>query len=332
MEENIRDRKKWFTLYVKWSKRMIYTLTLNPALDRTLIVENLRFEDANRVKQELRYAGGKGIDVSRVINELGSESIALGFVGGYDGMELEGRLINEGINCDFVKIAEETRINVFIKKEKEGKRTSLHAKGPEISPSELATLYNKIKNLKPSPSWFIMSGSLPLGLSDNIYAQFTNLMRNKGIKVFLDSDGIPFKKGIKAIPFAIKPNLFELERLSGKKFKSRKEMITFGKKLVEKGIGFVLISAAEKGILLISKDTILKATPPKVKVKSTIGAGDASVAGFIYAYEKKMSISDCLRMAVSCGTATALTPGTALCRKKDVKKIIKKCKVKELEL
>lgn len=310
---------------------MIYTLTLNPALDRTLLVENLKFEDANRVKKELRYAGGKGIDVSRVINELGGNSIALGFVGGYDGMELEGRLINEGINCDFVKIAEETRINIFIENKNGGKRTSLHARGPEVSPSELALLYNKIKNLVPKPSWFVMSGSLPLGLSNNIYAQFTHLMRNNGAKVFLDSDGLPLKKGITAIPFAIKPNLFELERLAGKKFKSTKEMVTFGEKLVAKGIRFVLISMGEKGMLLISENMTLKATPPKAKVKSTIGAGDASVAGFIYSYEKKMPIGDCLKMAVACGTATVLTPGTALCQREDVNKIIKKCKVENLK-
>lgn len=310
---------------------MIYTLTLNPALDRTLIVENIKFEDANRVIKELRYSGGKGIDVSRVIHELEGESIALGFIGGYDGMELEGRLINEGINCDFVKIAEETRINIFIKNGKSGKQTSLHAKGPEVSPSELSILYNKIKNLTPSPSWFVMSGSLPLGLSDNIYAQFTRLMKGKGVKVFLDADGGPLKMGIKAVPFAIKPNLFELERLKGKKFRNREEILNYGNKLVEKGIKFVLISMAEKGILLFSKETLLKATPPKVKVKSAIGAGDASVAGFIHAYEKNMSISDCLRMSIACGTATALTPGTALCRKEDVKKIIMKCKIEKIK-
>jgi 6-phosphofructokinase 2 len=309
---------------------MIYTLTLNPALDRTLLVKDLKFEDANRVQKELRYAGGKGIDVSRVINELGGESIALGFVGGYDGMELEGRLINEGINCDFVKIAEETRINVFIKNESGGKRTSLHAKGPEVSPSELAILYNKVKDLHPPPSWFVMSGSLPLGISNNIYAQFTRLIKNSGANVFLDSDGVPLKKGIEAIPFAIKPNTFELERLSGKKLQKKKDIISFGKKLVARGITLVLISMAEKGILLVSEERVLKATPPKVNERSTIGAGDAAVAGFIYAFERKMSLEDCLKMSIACGTATVLTPGTALCKKDEVKKILRECKVEEI--
>ena len=309
---------------------MIYTLTLNPALDRTLIVTELRFEDANRVQKEYRYAGGKGIDVSRVINELGGDSITLGFIGGYDGIELEGRLINEGINCDFIRISEETRINIFIEEEQTGKRTSLHAKGPEVSPSELATLYNKIKNLTPKPSWFVMSGSLPLGISNNIYAQFTHLMRNSGAKVFLDSDGLPLKKGIEAIPFAVKPNLFELERLAKKKFRSIKQIVLFGKKLITKGIRYVLISLAEEGMVLISEQEILKAIPPQVKVESTIGAGDASVAGFIHSYEEGMSIDKCLKTAVACGTATVLTPGTALCKKKDVEKIIEKCSIEKL--
>ncbi|TET18560.1 MAG: 1-phosphofructokinase [Candidatus Cloacimonadota bacterium] len=311
---------------------MIYTLTLNPALDRTLIVENLSFEDTNKVSQELRYAGGKGIDVSRVINELGGESIALGFVGGYDGMELEGRLINEGITCDFTKIVEETRINIFIKNEKGGERTSLHAKGPEISPSELAILYNKIKEIHPTPSWFVMSGSLPLGISNNIYAQLTRLMKTRGAKVFLDSDGRPFKKGIEALPHAIKPNIFEIERLRGKPFKTTKALITFGKKLLSKGIPFIMISLGEKGILFLSEKENLQAIPPKVTVRSTVGAGDSSVAGFIFAYERGESIRNCLKMAVACGTATVLTPGTALCRKKDVERILKKCEVTRIHL
>lgn len=309
---------------------MIYTLTLNPALDRTLIVDGLKFEDANRVKQELRYAGGKGIDVSRVIHELGGTTVALGFVGGYDGMELEGRLINEGITCDFVKIAEETRINIFIKNEGGGERTSLHARGPEVSPSELAMLYNRIKELKPDPTWLVMSGSIPAGISDNIYAQIIHLMRSRGIKVFLDADGPPFRKGIEAIPYAIKPNTFELERLAGRSMKHKREIVRYGKKLVERGLSYVLISMAQKGMYLFSAREGLKATPPKVKIRSTIGAGDASVAGFVWAFEQGRSLKDCLKMAVACGTATVLTPGTALCKKTEVHRILKRCKIEKI--
>lgn len=309
---------------------MIYTLTLNPALDRTLIVEELKFEDANRVKKELRYAGGKGIDVSRVIHELGGTTIALGFVGGYDGMELEGRLINEGITCDFVKIAEETRINVFIKGQGGGERTSLHARGPEVSPSELAMLYHKISELKPPPSWFVASGSLPLGISENIYAQIIHLMRSRGVKVFLDTDGPAFKKGIEALPCAIKPNTFELERLAGRAMKRKRDIVAYGRELVEKGLSYVLVSMAHKGMLLFSEKEQLEAMPPKVTIRSTIGAGDASVAGFIWAYEQKKPLRECLKMAIACGTATVLTPGTALCKKADVKRILKGCKVKKI--
>lgn len=309
---------------------MIYTLTLNPALDRTLIVDGLQFEDANRVKQELRYAGGKGIDVSRVIHELGGTSIALGFVGGYDGMELEGRLINEGITCDFVRIAEETRINIFIKNEGSGERTSLHARGPEIAPHELAMLYNKLKDLRPEPSWFIISGSLPLGISESIYEQIVNLMRTRGVKVFLDSDGAPFRRGIRAIPYGIKPNTFELERLAGKPMKRKRDIIAYGRELLEKGISYVLISMAQKGMFLFSREEHLKVTPPRVKIRSTIGAGDASVAGFIWAHERNKPLQECVKTAVACGTATVLTPGTALCKKADVKRILKRCKVERI--
>jgi 1-phosphofructokinase family hexose kinase len=155
-------------------------------------------------------------------------------------------------------------------------------------------------------------------------------MRNQGVKVFLDADGLPFRKGIEALPCAIKPNTYELERLAGKSMKRKRDIVLFGKKLVEKGVEFVLISMAEKGMFLFSEKHNLKATPPKVKIRSSIGAGDASVAGFIWAFEQEKSLTECLRMAVACGTATVLTPGTALCKKGDVKKILKQCKISKL--
>ncbi|MBI2559550.1 MAG: 1-phosphofructokinase, partial [Planctomycetes bacterium] len=161
---------------------MIYTVTLNPALDRAITVEDIKFDDLNRIKEDVRYAGGKGIDVSRVIKELGGESIALGFIGGYGGLELQGRLINEGIICDFVKIADETRTNLIIKDESSGKQMLLSAAGPHVRPQDVGEIFSKLSALTPPPSFVALSGSLPRDITPNIYAQLIKVVTEQGGK------------------------------------------------------------------------------------------------------------------------------------------------------
>jgi 6-phosphofructokinase 2 len=308
---------------------MIYTITLNPALDRTIEVDGLVADDANRILREARYAGGKGIDVSRVIAELSGESVALGFIGGYDGLELEGRLINEGVLCDFTRIGGETRTNIILVNRRNKAQIMLNAAGPKITPAEIGLFFEKIRSLPHDAEFVVVSGSVPPGVSNNIYAQIITTLKGMGIRVALDADGELLRHGYKANPFLIKPNIYEFQRLTGIRSTEIEDLREEARPIVEGGIEIVLISMGPKGILGVTRDEALWATPPQVEVVSSVGAGDSALAGFVYALTKGMDFRESLILATATGTAAVTTPGTELCKKKDVEKIQKKVTIEK---
>jgi 6-phosphofructokinase 2 len=300
---------------------MIYTITLNPALDRTLWIEKIKPDDSNRIEKEERFAGGKGIDVSRVLTTLGVTNKALGFVGGFDGEELEGRLINEGISCDFIRISGETRTNIVVNDMNTGNQTIFSARGPEIKPYELMQMIHKVEKLE-NPEIVIISGSLPPGIHPEIYRKIIEIVKNKGAKIVLDTDGDALKTSIQSAPDIIKPNVHELSRLSGINLKGMDEIINTARSTCKQGIGIILVSMGARGILLISEKEQYLASPPKVDVVNTIGAGDSAVAGFVYGTVTGKSLDESLIFAVAAGTGTTLRPGSALCRKDDFLELI----------
>ena len=309
---------------------MIYTITLNPALDRTIELEGLVVDDANRILREARYAGGKGIDVSRVIAELGGESVALGFIGGYDGLELEGRLINEGVLCDFTRIGEETRTNIILVDRKNKTQIMLNAAGPKITPAEIGLFFEKIRSLPHDAEFVVVSGSVPPGVSTNIYAQLITTLKGMGIRVVLDADGELLRRGYKADPFLIKPNIHEFQRLTGIESTDIDDLWEAARHITEGGIEIVLISMGPKGIIGVTRDEALRAIPPQVEVVSPVGAGDSAVAGFVYAVAKGMDFRESLILATAAGTAAVKTPGTELCKVKDVAKIRREITIAKL--
>lgn len=300
---------------------MIYTITLNPALDRTITVKSLMEDETIRVISENRYAGGKGIDVSRVIRELGGKSIALGFVGGYDGSELEGRLLNDGVLTNFIHISGNTRTNVIIYENTTKKRFLISAPGPTIEPHEIGQLYNQIPSL-PELGYIVISGSIPPGVRPTIYGQLVMAAKNLGAIVALDADGEPMKEGVRLGPHIIKPNIHELGRLVGRTIESEEEIVATSRTLCDQGVETVIVSRGAKGLIVVSKERIIKAVPPPVEVESAVGAGDTTLAGFVLAHSKKKPLEECVRLACASGAATAMTPGTELCHKEDVGKIL----------
>jgi 6-phosphofructokinase 2 len=308
---------------------MIYTITLNPALDRTMEVDGLVVDDANRILSEERYAGGKGIDCSRVIEELGGESTALGFIGGYDGLELEGRLINEGVLCDFTRIGGETRTNIILSNRREKTQILLNAAGPRITPAEIGLFFQRIHAIGRDAEFVVVSGSVPPGVSHNIYAQITTTLKGKGIRVAVDADGELLRQACKAQPFLIKPNMHEFQRLTGVTSMEADDLVPKARRIADAGIEIVIISMGAKGLLGITKDEAYWASPPRVRVVSQVGAGDSALAGFIYALTQKKSFRESLILAAAAGTAAVMTPGTALCKKRDVEKIKKEIKIEE---
>lgn len=306
---------------------MVYTITLNPALDRTLRVEKIQPDESNRIEKEQRYAGGKGIDVSRVLTTLGISNRALGFAGGFAGDELEGRLLNEGISYDFVRISGETRTNIIVNDMSTGMQTIFSASGPEIKPYELMKIILKVEKLE-KPNIVTISGSLPPGVHPEIYRKIIEIAKNKEAKVILDTDGDALKIGIQGLPDIIKPNVHELSRLVDMRLITVDEIIRAAQSVHKQGVRIVLVSMGAKGILLFSRKERYLASPPKVRVKNTIGAGDSAVAGFVYGLVMGKSLKKALIYAVAAGTATTLRPGTALCQKDDFLRLISEITLK----
>ncbi|MFH1674372.1 MAG: 1-phosphofructokinase [Pseudomonadota bacterium] len=300
---------------------MIYTVTLNPALDRAITVERLLEEDTTRVFSESPYAAGKGIDVSRVIRELGGQSVALGFVGGYDGLQLEGLLINAGVMTDFTRIASETRTNVILKERATGKQYVISATGPEITASEIGQFYQHVIQIK-NMDYLVMSGSLPRGVTPNLYGQLILAGRNKGAFILLDADGKALKEAIDCQPTCIKPNRFELARLVERTLEKESEVIAACQEIHQRGVPYVLVSLGKEGMILSTKKERIKGVAPPVQVDSPVGAGDSAVAGFVLAHSQGKDLADCVRLACAAGTATAQTPGTELCHREDVERLL----------
>jgi len=284
---------------------MIYTITLNPALDRILTVESIQYDNPNRVDGDERYAGGKGIDVSKALTRLGVENKALGFAGGFIGLELEGCLINLGVNCEFVRISAETRTNVFINETTKNRQISFNLKGPFVQSFELMEMINAIRGLKDA-NYVILSGSAPAGVNPIIYQKIIDIAKNKGATVVLDSDDEPFKAGLRAQPHIIKPNVHELERLVGRELNDLSLITQAAEAVREKGIDIVLVSMGPKGMLLVTEEGRWVAHPPKVTVMNTIGAGDSAVAGFVHGLVLGESYKDALKRSAATGTAATL--------------------------
>ncbi len=309
---------------------MVETVTLNPALDRTLWVESIHSDDSNRIIREDRYAGGKGIDVSRVLTTLGIENRALCFVGGFTGDELEGRLLNEGIACDFVPIAGETRTNIIINDQKARKQLIFNAEGPEIQPRELMHMMRKVEDLA-EPDIVVISGSLPRKINPEIYRRIIEIARSKGARVVLDTDGEALKVGIRACPDIIKPNIHELERLVDRCLETTEEILRAARTVRDRGVATVLVSMGARGMIRVGSGEVFRAIPPEVECVNTIGAGDSSVAGYVFGLAGGFEPQKALACAVAAGAASVIRPGTALCRKQDFEDLLKRTTVESID-
>jgi 6-phosphofructokinase 2 len=300
---------------------MIYTVTLNPALDRAVTVDILKEDDTTRIIHETFYAAGKGIDVSRVIREIGGQSVALGLVGGYDGLHLEGLLINAGVLTDFTKISKETRTNIILKEQASGRQFIISAAGPEVDATEITRFYQQILNIRDM-DYLVMSGSLPRGVSHNLYGHLILTGKKKQAFVFLDTDGETLKESINFHPTGIKPNIHELSRLAGRELRKESDIISACDDVHRMGIEYILVSRGKEGLIFSADGKRIKATAPPVDAGSAVGAGDSSVAGFILAHSQGKDLEECVRLACATGAASARTPGTELCHLSDVEEIL----------
>ncbi len=313
---------------------MITTVTMNPALDMTLGIKEFKPDDSNRVEWVLKNPGGKGINVSRVIHVLGGSVNTIAFLGGYAGKQLRDLLKEEGVILWEVEADEETRTNVTFVVEKDRTQTRLNQRGARISAKELKSLFGLIATVGDNSDHLVLSGSLPPNVDAATYCKVMRAVRKirKSVKIVLDADGDALRHGLKGRPFLVKPNIHELERLVHVKVTSEKEIMTALKKVQNMGAQNVIVSRGSKGAIALDADGVFyNVTGPKVQVKSTVGAGDAFVAGFIHGLDTGKSFNEALQQASAVSTAMVMTPGTELCRLSDVKKLYGKVKVSLLK-
>ncbi|HIT72859.1 1-phosphofructokinase [Tyzzerella sp. An114] len=299
---------------------MIYTVTFNPSLDYIINVENLKMGETNRSSSEMILSGGKGINVSTVLKNLGFENVALGFIAGFTGKEIENGAKEFGINTDFIELREGlSRINVKIKADKE---TEINCTGPSISADELEMLYSKLRELKEGDI-LVLAGSVPPSLPQDIYEKIMEMLQNKGIKIAVDATKDLLLNVLKYNPFVIKPNNHELGEMFGVVLKTEEEIIEYAKKLQDMGARNVLISRAGDGAIMITENgEIYKSAAPKGTVVNSVGAGDSMVAGFIAGYLNNGSYEEAFKTGVATGSASAFSK--YLATKEEVLEILKR--------
>ena len=302
---------------------MIYTVTLNPALDYVMQVKNLQFDDINRSHFEDLHYGGKGINVSVILTRLGIPNKALGFIAGFTGERLNELLISEGINCSFLRLENgATRINVKIKSDTE---LDINARGPEIHESDVERLIDSMRNIKEG-DYLVLAGSIPENLPSNIYERILCSLDGKGIKVIVDATGDLLKNVLKYKPFLIKPNHHELGDLFGVKVQNDEDIVKYANKLREMGAGNVLVSRGAKGATLVDENgEVTSIGIVEGKIVNTVGSGDSMVAGFLAGFIETGDYKYALRLGAAAGNATAFCE--ALAEAVNIKSAFEKLKI-----
>lgn len=288
---------------------MIYTITFNPALDYIVKMDDFNLGHVNRTKSESIYAGGKGINVSIVLNNLGVKSKALGFIAGFTGDEIEREVRNFGCDTDFIRLKEGmSRINVKIKADVE---SEINGGGPNIPEEALKELYIQLEKLEEGDI-LVLAGSIPKTMPVDIYERIMERLQNKGVKFIVDTTGDCLLKVLKYNPFLIKPNHHELGELFNVKLSGKEEIIEYAKKLKEMGAENVIISMAGDGAILInSNGEVTTSNVPKGVVKNSVGAGDSMVGGFITGYVNSGRVEEAFKLGVATGSASAFSEGLA---------------------
>ncbi|MCB2295545.1 1-phosphofructokinase [Clostridium algoriphilum] len=309
---------------------MIITVTLNPALDKTIEIDEFKIGNVNRVKSTRVDVGGKGINVSKVIKELQNKSLALGFLGGSSGNRIKTYLDDSNIDNEFLFIKGETRTNIKIIDNVNNTHTDINENGPSVTLEDISNMKEKILKYCRADSLVVLSGSVPSGTSSNIYGDIIQEIKNKGGKVILDADGEMLMQGIKAGPYIVKPNIEELEKAFNVVIDNEAKVIETAKKILEFGVEYVVISQGSEGSIVISNDKIAKVKGLKVEVKSTVGAGDSMVAALAVATESNYSFEETMKLACATSAANVMTEGTQTGRLIDIEELKKQVTIKYL--
>ena len=304
---------------------MIYTLTLNPSIDYVLRIDEFLDGETLRSNTEEKYPGGKGIMVSKLLKNLGENSINIGFLGGFTGDFIRKKLNELGIEEDFTRIEDDSRINVKLKYETE---TEINAQGPKIKEEEIEEFLNYLDQLQED-DFVIISGSIPKSLGDDFYRVIVNLLEMNNVRFALDTSGKKLYKLSSYKPFLVKPNKDELSEIFEDKIDSDEKIVKYARKLIDQGAENVIVSLGKDGSIFVDNSVAYKAKPIEGKLINSVGSGDSMVAGYIYGYMKGLSKLDSYKLAASCGSATAFSPDIA--EKELIDDIFKKVEIEKCE-
>lgn len=309
---------------------MIFTLTLNPAMDKTVVIDNLTPGGVNRIQSLRVDVGGKGINVSKCLKALGCQSIAAAFWGGAAGKRGVDFLNENGIGSLAVMVSEDIRTNLKIIDPIRRENTDINEPGPTISSENMSELIKQLDDAIHPGDILILSGSIPRGCELSLYRDLITRYRSRGTRVYLDADGENFRLGISAGPSLIKPNIDEMNRYLGRELSTVEEVEAAARQFLKFDIEEVVVSLGEDGALMVKENRCLKADGLKVPVLSTVGAGDSMVAALACGAERGLSDDERLKLAIAISAASVTCSGTQAPEKELIEKLYQQVTIKEV--
>jgi len=292
-------------------RKMIYTVTLNPTLDITYVLDRISFGEPVTAIEVRKTPGGKGINVSRALRAMGTDSVTLSMVGGHVGEEVLDLLQSEGLILQIVRIKNETRTNVIVLGLSDGKELMIRAAGPPVQKTDTERVTDLVFQIAQTPEVLVLSGSLPPGTQDDIYYHITTEGKSRGSRVIVDCEGGPLVAAIEAAPYLIKPNVVEFSELAGVELKTAGDIIKFARTINEKGVEVVVVSMGGKGALLVTRDIALRGTVPALS-DDTVGAGDSMVAGLVMGLVQSLPIERVFHIGLACSVSAVMNAGPGL--------------------
>jgi 1-phosphofructokinase/tagatose 6-phosphate kinase len=314
---------------------VILTVTLNAAIDRTLAVPNFRLGHRHRAVESRTVAGGKGINVARALGLLGRPVIATGFVGGPTGNRVADQLRQEAILADFTRIAGETRINLAVIDPTSGEQTEINERGPAVTPEEVERFVERLDYLAGGASICVLAGTLPPGAPEDLYARLVANLRERGVTVILDSEGEPMLAGLRAGASMVTPNEREAEELAGQEFADRGDLVHGLSELVRLGAGEAVITRADGCIAVVGEGAerrFLEVSTKSLDTVSTVGSGDAFLAGYVAARYDGRELADCLAYGVACGAESTQHFGAGAVDRGRAERLLGEVEVRDLEV
>ncbi|WP_423189326.1 1-phosphofructokinase [Alkalibacterium sp. f15] len=305
---------------------MIYTVTLNPSIDYVIYPNDpIKLGQLNRIEKDQKSPGGKGINVSRILTQLNTDNVALGFVGGFIGQLLLEKLKEEGVRTEFTHIETDTRINIKLKGEEE---TEINDDGPFVNEEESQRFYKQLAELNEN-DLVIIAGSKPKGLSDDYYQRLIDYVKSKKAEFIIDTTGEELQMALSKNPLLVKPNIHELEELYDVTLDNLTDVVSYGKKMLAEGAKYVIVSMGGDGALLLTNDEVYYSETPEGQLVNSVGSGDSMVGGFVGEYQKTKNPLDAFKMSLACGSATAFKEDLA--KKEDIDKLLPKIKIQKWE-